>query len=146
MIRWSPYRNLLHVNREMENLFEDFFGTARRGNEEKALTATWAPDVDLSENKEGYTLRAEVPGVSKEEVKVTLTDDVLTVSGEKKYEKEVKEESFHRSERAYGVFSRSFKLPGSIQADKIKAEYRDGVLTLSIPKAESLKPKEITIQ
>jgi HSP20 family protein len=146
IVHWSPYRNLLNCNHELENLFDDFFSPARtRGEGDQTLPA-WVPDVDLMESKEGYTLRAELPGVAKEDVKVTLAEEVLTVSGEKKFEKEVKNENFHRSERAYGKFSRSFRLPNPIDAEKIQAEYRDGVLTLTVPKAENAKPREIEIK
>jgi HSP20 family protein len=133
------------MNKELENLFDDFCVTTRQAAEEKA-GVTWAPDVDLTENKEAYTVRAELPGVVKEDVKVTLNEDVLTISGEKKFEKETKDENVHRSERAYGMFSRSFKLPAPIDGEKVHAEYRDGVLTLSVPKAESSKPREIEIK
>lgn len=146
IIRWSPYRSLINMNHEMENLFEDFFSTTRRQGDAEQALPSWAPDVDLIEGKEEYTLRAELPGVSKEDVKVILTEDVLTVSGEKKSNQELKGENFHRSERVYGAFSRSFRLPNPINGEKIQAQYRDGVLTLTIPKAESVKPREIEIK
>jgi HSP20 family protein len=146
IIHWSPYRNMLNCNHEMANLFDDFFSTTRARGEGEQTPPTWAPDVDLMESKDGYTLRAELPGVSKEDVKVTLAEAVLTLSGEKKFEQEVKNENFHRSERVYGKFSRSFRLPHPIDADKIQAEYRDGVLTLTVPKAESAKFREIEIK
>jgi len=146
IIRWSPYRSLINMNHEMENLFEDFFAAPRtREAGEQALPA-WVPNVDLTEGKEAYILRAELPGVSKEDVKVTLTEEVLTVAGEKKFEKEDKNQNFHRSERIYGTFSRSFRLPNPIDGGKIQAEFRDGVLTLTVPKAESAKPLEIEIK
>jgi HSP20 family protein len=133
------------MNHEMENLFDDFFSTTRQPGEGEQVLPTWVPNVDLTEGKEAYTLRAELPGVVKEDVKVTLTEEVLTVAGEKKCA-EAKSENFHRSERVYGTFSRSFRLPNPIDGGKIQAEYRDGVLTLTIPKAESVKPREIEIK
>jgi HSP20 family protein len=144
IIRWSPYRSWLNVNREMENLFDDFFGSSGRGTKE-ANAMAWNPDVDLAESKEGYIVKADLPGVAKEDVKVTLSEDVLTITGEKKEEKEITDHNIHKSERVYGSFTRSFRLPTPVQSEKIKAEYKDGVLTLSIPKAESVKPREIHI-
>jgi HSP20 family protein len=134
------------MNREMENLFDDFFSPVQRGEGEQQNVSAWAPDVDLTEGKEAYTLRAELPGVAKEDVKVTLTEEVLTISGEKKIENEAKDQNFHRSERVYGTFCRSFRLPNPIAGEKVQAQYRDGVLTLTVPKAESVKPREIEIK
>jgi HSP20 family protein len=143
MIRWSPYRNLINLNREFGHLWDDF-STVRR--DERQSETCWAPDIDLTENKEAYFLRADLPGVSKENIKVTLNENVLTLSGEKKFEKAAQEVSFHRSERVYGTFSRSFRLPETIDSEKIHAEFKDGVLSLTVPKAESVKPKEIEIK
>ncbi len=143
MIRWSPYRSLINLNREFGHLWDDF-STAQKGEGE--CETCWAPDIDLTENKEAYFLRADLPGVSKENIKVTLSENVLTLSGEKKFEKAAQDVSFHRSERVYGNFSRSFRLPESIDSGKINAEFKDGVLSLVVPKAESVKPKEIEIK
>ncbi len=148
MVRWNPYRNMWHINHELENILEDFAWpfSLRRHGEEEGGDSPWLPAVDLSETKEGYVIKAELPGVSKEDVKVTVAEDVLTIAGEKKTEQETKNENLHRSERTYGSFSRSFRLPGPVNSDKIHAEYRNGVLTLNVPKAESAKPREIQIQ
>lgn len=148
IIRWSPYRSMALMNKELENLFEDFaapwFG--RKAGEQETAGMTWMPDVDLSESKDGYILKAELPGVAKEDVKVTMNEGVVTISGEKKMEKETKENNYHRSERVYGSFTRSFRLPSPIAGDKVKAEYQNGILTLTLPKTEAAKPKEIEIK
>ncbi|NTV53721.1 MAG: Hsp20/alpha crystallin family protein [Candidatus Firestonebacteria bacterium] len=146
IIRWSPYRSLININSEAGNLFDDFFSPVCRRSEAEANAVSWVPNVDLTENKEAYTLRADLPGVSKEDVKVTFAEGVLTIAGEKKSEKEIKNENFHRSERNYGAFSRSFRLPDPVHEEKIQAEYRDGVLTLTLPKSEGVKPREIEIK
>ncbi|MCI0406497.1 MAG: Hsp20/alpha crystallin family protein [candidate division Zixibacteria bacterium] len=109
------------------------------------LNGEWVPVVDMTENKDEVVVRAEVPGMTKEDVSVTLQDNVLTLRGEKKQEKTEREASYHRMERSYGSFVRSFNLPTLVQADKAKADYKDGVLTITLPKAEEAKPKEISI-
>ena len=106
----------------------------------------WIPDFDISENDEAFVIRAEVPGMGKEDIDVTLTDGLLTVKGEKKYEEEKDDERYHCRESRYGSFSRSFRMPGEIEADKINASYKDGVLNLTIPKAEKEEPKKIEIK
>ncbi len=146
LIRWKPYGSFFNVNRELENFFDDFgFPLTRRQDAESAGGAMWLPEVDLEENKDGYILKADLPGVAKEDVKITVDDNVLTVAGEKKFEKQSQENNYHRTERTYGSFSRSFSLPGPVNVDKIKAEYQNGVLRLDIPKAESAKPRQIEI-
>ncbi|MGH8004831.1 MAG: Hsp20/alpha crystallin family protein [Limisphaerales bacterium] len=127
-------------SREMERLLSEIFNRdVFRQNGE------WAPVVDVTETKDEVVVRAEVPGMVKEDLTVTLQDNVLTLRGEKKQEKEEKDASFHRMERGYGSFVRSFTLPTLVQADKVKAAYKDGVLTVTLPKAEEVKPKEISI-
>jgi len=148
IVRWNPYRSISNINRELETFFEDFgFPTARRWQAgEEGAEAGWLPAIDLSETKDAYVIKADLPGVSKDDVKVTLVENVLTITGERKTEKEVKDQNLHRSERAFGTFTRSFRLPGPVAGDKIKASYKDGVLMLDVPKAESAKPREIQIQ
>ncbi len=147
LIRWSPYRGVANINHELENIFEEFgLPLWKRWQGEGEGEGNWLPAIDLSETKDGYLLKAELPGVAKEDVKITLTEDVLTLTGEKKYEKESKDHNVHRSERVYGTFTRSFRLPGPVASDKVKAEYKDGVLTLSVPTTENARPREIQIQ
>ncbi len=105
----------------------------------------WAPAVDVSENENEILVKADLPGLRKEDITVSLNDGVLTIKGERKYEDEKKEKNYHRIERAYGVFERSFNVGNSVDAAKIKANYKDGVLDLVLPKTESAQPKQITI-
>lgn len=104
------------------------------------------PAVDISESPQGLTVSAELPGLKKDEVKLTIEDGVLTLSGEKKFEEEKKGKDYHRVERRYGSFHRSFTLPTGIDADQAKARFEDGVLTVEIPKSEAAKPKHLTIE
>jgi HSP20 family protein len=132
IIRWNPWRDWAG----------DFFDLVPLRREE----SRWIPAVDISENDGSLFVDVEIPGMKKEDIKVSLEKNVLSLKGEKKQEKEVKEENYHRWERSYGSFVRSFELPMPVQADKIKANYRDGVLHVELPKAEEIKPKEIPIE
>ena len=127
-------------SREVDRLLSDIFN-----RDIFRLTEEWVPQVDMSETKEEVIVHAEVPGMTKEDITVTLQDNVLTLRGEKKQEKREQEASFHRVERSYGSFVRSITLPTLVQVDRVKAAYKDGVLTVSLPKAEEVKPKEISI-
>jgi HSP20 family protein len=141
--RWRPFRDLMSVQDEMNGLFDDFFGrpVVRRDWTE----AAWCPCVDVSETKDSVIINTEIPGMSKDDVKVSIQDNVMTLSGEKKQEKEEKDANYHRMERSYGSFSRSFTLPTSVKADKVKAAYKDGILRITLPKSEEVKPKQIPI-
>jgi HSP20 family protein len=108
-------------------------------------TRTWAPPVDIYENGDNLVLKAELPGVNPDEVEIRVEDNTLYLKGERRFEKEVKEQSYHRVERTYGTFTRTFSLPNSVDADKVAANYKDGVLTLTMPKKEEAKPKTIKI-
>ena len=138
-----PVRNLFNLHNEMGRIFGDLF-TSHEGGTETEETS-WIPTVDISETGNGYEIRADLPGVSEDDVNVSVTDNVLTVRGEKQQEKETEGKNYHRVERRYGSFQRSFTLPRHIETDAIKAEFKDGVLTLGIPKAEAAKPTEIPI-
>ena len=144
IIRWRPTRDLLSIRDEVNRLFDNFFTglpERRRG----LLDGEWAPSVDVAETDNEVVVTAELPGVKQDDVDITVTDDVLTLKGEKKEEKEVKEKNYHRIERSYGSFQRSVSLPAGVQADKAKATYKDGVLHITVPKAEEAKPKQIKI-
>jgi HSP20 family protein len=144
LIRWRPTRDLLSIRDEVNRLFDNFFTglpERRRG----LLEGEWAPSVDIAETDNDVVVTAELPGVKQDDVDITITDDVLTLKGEKKEEKEVKEKNYHRIERSYGSFQRSVSLPAGVQADKAKATYKDGVLHITVPKAEEAKPKQIKI-
>lgn len=142
--RWSPFRELKRLQDEMDRLFESLWG--RELARPTVVEAAWSPSVDVYETKDAIVIDAELPGVKPSDVKVTLTENTLTIKGEKSREKEIKEENYHRVERVYGSFARSFTLPAGVQADKIQATFKDGVLKITIPKAEEAKPKEIEIE
>jgi HSP20 family protein len=141
--RWRPFRDLVSIQDEMNRLFDDFFGRPfiRREWTEEA----WSPSVDMSETKDNVIVNAEIPGIPKEDIKVAVQDNILTLSGEKGQEKEEKNANYHRIERSYGSFRRSFTLPTSVKPDEVKATYKDGILKITLPKTEEVKPKEIPI-
>ncbi|EQB63863.1 MAG: hypothetical protein RBG1_1C00001G1442 [candidate division Zixibacteria bacterium RBG-1] len=143
LTRWNLFKGLVNVPQDADRLFEEFFGLFPV--ELNGGSGTWSPAVDVSEDQDNIYFTVEVPGMSKEDVKVTLQDNVLTIRGEKKQEMEKKDANYHRLERSYGSFTRSFSLPTGVVPDKIKAQYQDGLLKISLPKAEQVKPKEIPI-
>jgi len=127
-----------------EPLFEDFWSFPDLFNR-RLGTRGWTPAVDISEDKENVRIAVELPGLKKKDVKISMDDGVLTLQGERKFEREEKKEDYHRVERAYGSFSRSFTLPSNVDASKIQATMEEGILTIAIPKKEEAKPKEIEI-
>ena len=144
IMRWRPTRDLLNVRDEMNRLFDSVFsGWPER--RESLLEGDWAPSVDVAETDEEIVVTAELPGVKQEEVDISIADSVLTLKGEKKEEKEVKEKNYHRIERSYGSFQRSISLPTGVEASKAKATYKDGILRVTVPKVEEAKPKQIKI-
>jgi len=124
-------------------MFDGFF---RGTTDEDYSLSSWTPAVDIAEHDDQYLVKVELPGVNKDEVKLTLENNILTIRGEKKQEKETKKENYHRVERSYGSFQRSFTLPAAVKADKIDASYKDGILTVALPKAEEAKPKQIEVK
>jgi len=124
------------------------FNNMFRGSEEGEdyTLASWTPAVDITEHDDEYTVKVELPGVNKDEVKITVESNMLTIRGEKKQEKETKKENYHRVERSYGSFQRSFTLPTAIVNDKIDAAFKDGILIVHVPKAEEAKPKQIEVK
>lgn len=143
--RWNPFKEI----EEMEKRLLSFFGRTpvSTGDKKEAITvAEWSPLVDISEDEKEYLIKAEVPEMKKEEIKINVHDDVLAISGERKYEKEEKGKKYHRVERAYGSFLRSFALPEDADGSKVNAEYKDGVLNVRLPKAEKAKPKAIEVK
>ncbi|HXF94428.1 MAG TPA: Hsp20/alpha crystallin family protein [Nitrospiraceae bacterium] len=143
--RWDPFKEL----EEMEKRLATFFGRVpvRADGDKEAMTvAEWSPLVDITEDDKEYLIKAELPEVKKEDVKLTIEDNVLSISGERKYEKEEKGRKYHRMERAYGSFMRSFTLPDDADGSKVSAEYKDGVLKVHVPKSEKAKPKAIEVK
>ncbi len=144
LMEWRPFREVTRLRREMDRLFEDFFGPGRRAF--KPLVEEFAPAVDVEETADKVTVKAEVPGMEAKDIDISLTGDVLTLKGEKKAEREEKGKNFHLVERSYGSFSRALKLPAPVNADKIEATYKSGVLTITCPKKEVAKPKAIAVK
>jgi HSP20 family protein len=144
IVRWNPTRDLMQMREEMDRLFTQFF---RRGDGEEAnwTQGLWAPPVDIYETDDAFVLKAELPGFRKEDVTIEMQENRLIIRGERKREEEVKEDQYHRLERAYGRFERAFWLPTTVDAEKIQATFKDGVLELRLPKSEAAKPKRIAI-
>ncbi|OGD22378.1 MAG: molecular chaperone [Candidatus Aminicenantes bacterium RBG_16_63_16] len=143
IIRWDPFRDLVSLRDKMNRLFED--AVTQRGEEKELVASSWAPAVDIYEDESQLVLTAEVPGLSEKDVEIKIEDNVLSIHGERKLEKETREENYHRIERAYGSFFRSFTLPNYIDQDKIRAEHENGVLKISMPKKAELKPRKVRI-
>ncbi len=144
IVEWKPFREVSRLRREMDRLWDDFFGPGRKAL--RPMEMEWAPAVDVSETADQVVIKAEVPGMEAKDIDISLAGDVLTIKGEKKSEREEKKENYHLVERTYGSFSRSLKLPAAVDADKIEAGYKQGVLTVSCPKKEEVKPKAIEIK
>ena len=143
IVRWEPLRDFMTTQRGFDRLFREAFSPAL--GEGEVSTRTWAPPVDIYENGDNLVLKAELPGINPDDVEIRVEDNTLYLKGERKFEKEVKEQNYHRVERSYGTFTRTFSLPNSIDSDKVAATYKDGVLTLTMPKKEEAKPKTIKI-
>jgi HSP20 family protein len=145
LIRWDPFREMSALQERMNRLMSDYRTRAPWAEEEMAQ-GNWVPPVDIYETKESIVLNVELPGVVKENITLEVKDSTLTLKGEKKLEKDVKEESYHRMERTYGSFMRAFTLPSTVQQEKVKARFKDGVLEVTIPKAEEAKPKQVKVE
>ena len=140
--RWNP-ATAAYVTREpFARLLDTFFNDLQG---EEVSNRGWVPPVDIQETAEGYKLQAELPGLTREDINITLENNVLRLSGERKFEKDVKKESYHRVERTYGAFSRAFSLPQQVNAEGVQAAFENGVLTILVPKAEQAKPRKIEI-
>ncbi|MFI5340642.1 MAG: Hsp20/alpha crystallin family protein [Candidatus Methylomirabilales bacterium] len=144
VVKWDPLRDLLSIQDRMNRLFEQTLSRSRA--EEGIAASTWSPAVDIYETPETIVMKAELPSLSREDIEIHIRDNTLTLRGERRFAKEVQQESYLRIERAYGAFQRSFTLPATIQQDKIRAVFRDGVLELTLPKAEEAKPKKVAIE
>jgi HSP20 family protein len=144
IVRWNPVRDALGLQNEMNFLFGDFFGVDKRGDETNFIR--WAPRVDIVEVNGTYELTADLPGLKKDDIKIEIHDNVLTLRGEKKLEEEKKDKNYRLCERYFGEFVRTFTLPENVNKDGIEAEFKDGVLTVAIPKVEKAKPKQIEVK
>lgn len=145
ILKWSPGRDLLEIQEELNQRFEEYFnrGVDRRGVSKRVC---WTPRVDIAETKESLIITAEIPGSKQEDIKVSISEDILTIEGEKKQEKNVDELNYHCMERSYGNYKRIFRLPVAVQTDKIRASYKEGVLRIELPREEKALPKEIQIE
>ena len=146
LTRWDPFKEMDDMQKRLSNLFG--LAPLRRGDGEKeTMTVTeWSPLVDISEDEKEYLIKAELPEVKKEDVKVTVEKGVLTITGERKFEKEEKDKRYHRIERSYGSFLRSFTLPDEADESKVNAEFKDGVLWVHLHKNEKARPKSIEVK
>jgi len=145
LMRWDPFRELEDMSERLNRMFNRQTGRSTDGKE-TITVADWIPTVDIAETDTEYQIKAELPEVKKEDVKVTVEDGVLTIQGERRHETEEKGKKYHRVERSYGSFVRSFTLPDHVDDAKVKAEYKDGVLHLYLPKSEKAKPKAIDVK
>ena len=155
IIRWNPLCDItpwisgdntsdfLNMQREIDRIFDRL---TRGGTVDNGLTFTWLPDVDVVEHDNEYLVNIELPGVNKNDVKITVANDVLTIRGEKKTEKDVSGKNYRRRERSSGSFQRSFTLPSMVKSDQIAAAYDNGILSVTLPKIEEVKPKEIEVK
>ena len=144
MIRWEPFRELATLRDRMDRLFDQY--SRGWGADEGLETSLWNPPVDVYETHESIVIKADLPEVAPNEVDIAVEGNTLTVRGERKRESEINEKDYHRVERSYGTFARSFTLPATIDADKIEANFSQGVLKINLPKREESKPKQIKVK
>jgi len=144
LIRWNPWNELVSLRERMNRVFDDSLFRSDRRDDLMAM-GTWSPAVDMFEKDDQVVIKAELPGLEKKDISLDLTNGVLTLKGERKHENEVKEENYYRREMSCGKFIRSFSLPGDVDANKIKAEFQNGLLTVEVPKPEEHKPKQIPV-
>jgi HSP20 family protein len=140
--RWEPFRGLTSLQDQVNRLFEDTFS---RGRTSEAELATWSPAVDIYETESELVVKADLPDLDEKDIDIRVENNTLTMRGERKFDRSVSQDNYLRVERAYGTFSRSFLLPNTVNTESIKAEYRNGVLTVRMPKREESKPKQIKI-
>ena len=145
LVRWKPVHGITRGYNDFSRELNRFFGNFHGEDGESSGKCSYCPSLDISETKDDISVNVELPGVSSKDVNITLEDDVLTIKGEKKFEEEDNDKNYYRAERSYGTFQRSFTLPTEVKKDKIKADFKDGILSISIPKAEKVKPKKIEI-
>ena len=143
LVKWNPMRDMLSFNNRADRMFNDFFYPSR--GMQMSKDSSWNPRVDIYEDEDAIVLKAELPGVEKDNIVVDVEGRVLTLKGERSSDNEVKEESYYRRERTFGSFERRFNLPDNVDPEKITADYKDGILKLGIPKPDENKPRQITV-
>ncbi len=145
MKKWDPFRDLLSIQDRMNQLFNET-RAMQTGGREDFCKGSWSPPVDIYESGSNVVLKAEIPGVSQDEIEIKIEDDTLVLKGERKFKKRTDDENYYRIERSYGTFVRSFTLPNSVDQDGVKATYEDGVLKIVMPKKQEKKPKSIKVK
>jgi len=145
LIRWDPFRDLLTLQDRMDRLFEESL-SRNRVFEQSLASGVWSPAVDIYETTDEIVLKAELPGLKKEDVSIEVSDNSLILTGERTFEKDIREEHYHRIERSYGSFSRTFSLPTAVNQDGVNAQFIDGILEIHIPKAEKSTARVIEIK
>ena len=143
IIKYDPFREMRSLQDEVNRLFASSFS---RGDDNELMRGAWSPQVDIFENKDQIVLEAELPGMKPEDVNISIENNVLTLHGERKFEKKDEKDNFHRVERAYGSFTRSFTLPPTVSSENAQAEFENGVLRLTLAKREEAKPRRIEIK
>lgn len=149
IVKWSPMKELEEMRRDMERLFDEFFEPTRRRRRwwpKPSEVGVVVPNIDMYDRKSEIVVKAELPGVEKEDIDLTITKDSLTIKGEAKKEEEIKEENYYACERSYGSFTRTIALPTEVDSEKAKATFKNGVLEIVLPKKEEAKPKEIKVE
>lgn len=146
IVRWEPFRELLSTQDRFNQLFNQTFSQAFGKESQELGSRNWAPAVDIYETDHNLVIKTELPGIDPNDVEVRVENNTLFLQGERKFEKNTSEENYHRVERSYGTFSRSFTLPSSVNTENAQAEYKNGILTLTLAKREEAKPKTIKIQ
>ncbi|MBS3759044.1 MAG: Hsp20/alpha crystallin family protein [Desulfobacterales bacterium] len=146
LVRWDPWTTLPSLQDRINRLFDDAFPSRPAGREDEMSLFDWRPTVDTYEEGDNIVIKAELPGVKKEDVSIDVKDSVLTLKGERKHEENIEEDNYYRKESAYGKFQRAFTLPDAVDPNKIEASYKDGVLKVTVPKTEETKAKKIEIK
>jgi HSP20 family protein len=145
IVRFDPFEDLTRIQREVNRLFEDTSRTTGRDGAEAASTRTWAPSVDIFEDANEVAFKVELPGIKQEDIDIEMVGDTLTLKGERHFEDIERKDNYIRVERSYGKFQRSFLIPVTIEQDRIQASFKDGVLSVRLPKVEAVKPKKVQV-
>jgi HSP20 family protein len=144
IVRWDPLRNVASLQDRINRLFNEAFSSSK-GFEDEVSMSAWRPAVDIYDTDNALVIKVELPGIEKDDVSVDVKGNVLTIKGERSFDKEIKEENYYRKERSIGKFQRSFTLPEAVNPEAIKANFKNGVLEIEVPKPEEKKPKQISI-
>lgn len=144
IMRWDPFKDLLSLQEKMNRMFDESLGK-RSTDQEGLIDGAWRPPVDVLETEDSIILKAELPGVTRPDISVEVQDNMLILKGERHFERDTKEENFHRIERSYGKFFRSFSLPSEVDPEKVKASFKDGVLEVIVPKVGKAKAKQVEV-